>query len=801
MDLSIKWLNDYVKADMPIKEFADKMTMSGSKVETYHKLSDPLNNIVVAKVTDIVHHPDSEKLWICQLDIGKEEPVQIVTAAQNLYVGAIVPACLHNSTIADGTKITKGKLRGVASNGMMCSYAELGLTRDDFDYPVADDGILILNDDPDIEKMTLGMDICEALEIDDYVVEFEITNNRPDCLSVLGLAREASATFNTPYNYIEPTFKGIDGDINNELTVKVENPKLCSRYMAGLVKNVKIGPSPKWMARRLRASGVRPINNLVDITNFVMLEYGHPMHAFDLRYVEDNTITVRNAVQGETLKLLDEMAEPVKLTPEMLIIADGKKPIAIAGVMGGEHSGIMDDTTTVVFEAACFDGVSVRRTAKKVGERTEASSRFEKGLNPVNAEMALKRALQLIEILGCGEVVNSIIDVNNSDYKPEHLIHDYKWVNEYLGADISKQEQKDILLSLGFGYEETNNADTGIITVPTNRIDMHLSCDIAEEVARIYGYNKIASTTPKLSSQGKRTPTEIFTDKAISLCLSQGFYEVMTYSFISPKDYDLLRMKDEDKQSVVIRNPLGEDTSVMRTTALTSMMEVVRRNVNNRNLSARFFEIAREYFPTGKDSLPIEKDVICLSAYGAKENFFTMKGAVDEILSKLGVTDVVYLADKENPTFHPGRCAKLYVGDTEIGTVGQIHPIAAANFDIDCEVYCAVLKVEQLLEVAKNEVKYTPLPKFPSSYRDLSLICDIDMTSGEILAVIKKSAKHLESVQLFDIYTGEQVPEGKKSLSYKMIMRKKDATLTDAEADTIVEKVLRALSDIGVTLR
>ena len=483
----MRWLNDYVKADMPIKEFVADMTMSGSKVETYHKMSDPINNVVVAKVLKLERHPDSEKLWICQLDAGREEPVQIVTAAQNLFEGAIVPACMHNSTIADGTKITKGKLRGVASNGMMCSYAELGLTKDDFDYPVADDG-------------------------------------------VLGLAQEASATFDIPMNYTEPSFKGVDGDITKEISVSVENTKLCSRYMAALVKNVKIGPSPKWMARRLRASGGRPINNLVDITNFVMLEYGHPMHAFDLRYVEDNRIVVRNAKEGETLKLLDEMAEPVKLTPEMLIIADGKKPIAIAGVMGGEHSGIMEDTTTVVFEAACFDGVSVRRTARKIGERTEASSRFEKGLNPVNAEKALKRALQLIEMLGCGEVLNTIIDENHSEYVPERLKHDYKWVNEHLGSDISENEQIEILKKLGFGYEN------GEIIVPPTRIDMHRACDVAEEVARIYGYNRIPSTIPKLSSQGKRTPEQIFEDKVISLALALGFYEVMTYSFISPKE-------------------------------------------------------------------------------------------------------------------------------------------------------------------------------------------------------------------------------------------------------------------------
>ena len=791
----MRWLNDYVKTDMSIKDFAAGITMSGSKVETYKNMSEPLTNIVVARVLKLERHPDSEKLWVCSLDAGQDEPVQIVTAAQNLFEGAVVPACLHNSVIADGTKITKGKLRGVASNGMMCSFAELGLTRDDFDYPVAEDGILILNNDSDIENMKPGMDICEALQIDDTTVEFEITNNRPDCLSVLGLARETAATFNLPLNYKEPEIKGIDGDINSEITVRVENTELCSRYMAALVKNVRIGPSPKWMARRLRASGVRPINNLVDITNYVMLEYGHPMHAFDLRYVEDNTIVVRNAKEGETLKLLDEMSEPIALTPEMLIIADGKKPIAIAGVMGGEHSGIMSDTTTVVFESACFDGVSVRRTAKKVGERTEASSRFEKGLNPVNAHAALMRALELVEILGCGEVIRTVIDVNHSEYVPERLKHDYKWVNEYLGSDISEAEQIEILKRLGFGYEN------GEIIVPPTRIDMHLPCDIAEEVARIYGYNNIPSTIPRLSSQGKRTPEQIFEDKTVSLALSLGFFEVMTYSFISPKSYDMLRMRDEDKRSVVLRRPLGEDTSVMRTTAIASMMEVVRRNVNNRTLDGRFFEIAREYFPKGENELPAERDVLCFAVYGVQEDFFTAKGAAEGIMARLGVKDVVFAAEKENPMFHPGRCAKVSANGVMIGYVGQIHPQAAENYSVNMPVYCAVLAMDEMRENTVGEAKYVSLPKFPSTYRDLSLLCDEELPSGEIEAVIKKTAKHLEQVSLFDFYKGEQVPAGKKSLSYKLILRKKDATITDDEADAVVARVLKALEEIGAVLR
>ncbi len=510
MNLSMKWLNDYVKADMPIKDFVAEMTMSGSKVETYEVLSEKLKNIVVGKIVKMEKHADSEKLWICQVEAGKDAPVQIVTAAQNVFEGAVVPVVLANGSCVDSQtggvlEIKKGKLRGVESFGMFCGFEELGITN--ADVPYADkDGVLILNNDEDFDKMTVGMPIEKALGIDDICVEFEITNNRPDCLSVIGLARETHATFNAPLNIRTPQFKGIDCDISKELSVSVENTQLCSRYMAAMVKNVKIGPSPRWMTERLRASGVRAINNLVDITNFVMLEYGHPMHAFDARYVEGGKIIVRNAKEGETLKLLDEAKKPVQLTPEMLVICNEKEPMAVAGVMGGEKSGIWDDTTTVIFESACFDGVSVRRTAKKVGERTEASARFEKGIDPINAKDALYRALELIEMLGCGDVVNTIIDVDNSNKQPHRLKHDWKWVNSFLGADIPEQEQIDILTRLGFEYDKASCE----ITVPNVRIDMERPCDIAEEVARIYGYNRIPSTVPRLSSQGRITAEQRF---------------------------------------------------------------------------------------------------------------------------------------------------------------------------------------------------------------------------------------------------------------------------------------------------
>lgn len=799
MNLSMKWLNDYVKADMPIKEFVAEMTMSGSKVETYEYTKGPVEKVVVGKVTEIKKHEDSEKLWICQVDVGTDT-IQIVTAAQNVFEGAYIPVVLDGGTVIDRhnntvMKIKKGKLRGAESCGMFCSFEELGMDNADFPYS-SPDGVLVLNDDPDFDKMKPGDDVLKAVGLDDISVEFEITNNRPDCLSVIGLAREASATFKTPLNVKEPSFKGVDGDINKELKVTVENTKLCSRYMAAKVKNVKIGPSPRWMVERLRACGVRSINNLVDITNFVMLEYGHPMHAFDARYIEGNEIVVRNAKKGETLKLLDEAKEPVQLSEEMLVICDAEKPVAVAGVMGGEHSGIWDDTTEVIFESACFDGVSVRRTAKKIGERTEASSRFEKGIDPINAKNALYRALELIEILGCGEVVNSIIDVDNSNKIPHKLKHDYKWVNEFLGSDISEEEQISILESLGYIYDRENHE----ITVPSVRIDMLLPCDVAEEIARIYGYNNIPSTIPKLSSRSKVTPEQKFSDKVIDIMLSQGCLETMTFSFISPKSYDKIRLPEDEKRSVTLLNPLGEDTSVMRTTMIPSMAEIMVRNINNRTAGGRYFEIGRTYKPLETpDMLPVETDVLCVGIYGASEDFFTLKGIAEEIFAKNGIK--AKFAKSANPSFHPGRCAEMTVNGEVIGTLGELHPMVSENYGVKERMYVACFDMGVMLKNSDSDIKYKQLPKFPAISRDLSLVCDEEIPSGDIIEVITKTAKNLEQVSLFDMYKGTGIPEGKKSLSYKLILRKNDKTMEAEEADKTVEKVLKALGEIGVTLR
>ncbi len=795
MDLSMKWLNDYVKADMPIKEFCDAMTMSGSKVETYTVQGADITKTVVGKCVAIEKHPEADKLWICKIDIGESEPIQIVTSAQNVFEGALVPTVLNNGTCIDHKtmkhiKIKKGNLRGVRSEGMMCSFEELGLAQSDVPY-ASPDGILILNNDPDVSEMSVGMDIHDALGINDTTVEFEITNNRPDCLSVLGLAKEAAATFDLPFSYSEPRFNGVDGNIKDYVDVEVENTKLCTRYMSAVVKNVKIAQSPRWMRERLTASGVRAINNLVDITNFVMLEYGQPMHAFDLRYVEGNKIKVRNAREGEKLTILD--GSEIELTPDMLIIADSVKPIGLAGIMGGEYSGIMDDTNTVVFEAACFDGVNVRMTSKKINKRTEASSRFEKGLDPINAKAALMRALELVEKLGCGEVIREYIDVDNANKTPKTLKHDPEWINKHLGTDIPADEQIAILKRLGFGYEDGN------AIVPNTRTDIERQCDLAEEVARIYGYNNIPSTIPKLSGMSRITPEQHLENYVVDTMLSQGYYETMTFSFISPKAYDRLRFSDEKKKSVIISNPLGEDTGVMRTSMLPSLMTVASTNVRYRNLEARFFEIGRVFTPAD-GRLPNEEDVLGLCAYGEDENFYSVKGVIEEIFEGLSI-NASFVTQTQNKSYHPGRCADIVCGDTVIGTIGELHPSVCESYDIPFRVYAAEISMKMLFEYKGAERKYTPLPKYPSITRDLSLVCDESVTSDTIISVISKNAEYLESVSVFDMYKGEQVPKGKKSLSYKLVLRSADGSLTDEKADKTVNEVLKALEKMDIVLR
>ena len=705
MDLSMKWLKEFVPVEVSPKEFAEAMTMSGSKVEGWEVEGEKIDKIVVGKVLEIKRHPDADKLVVCQVDVGQEAPVQIVTGASNLKEGDIVPVCLDGSTLPDGRKIKKGKLRGVESCGMMCSLGELGLTAHDFPYAV-EDGIFVLQ-----EPCELGQDIRPVIGLNDTKVEFEITPNRPDCLSVIGLAREAAVTFGKEFHLPEPAVKAGHGDASSLLNVTIQAPDLCPVYAARIVKNVRVKPSPRWMRERLRAMGVRPINNIVDITNYVMLEYGQPMHAFDLRYLDGGKIIVRRAEDGETITTLDGVERT--LHGDQLVIADAHKPVAIAGVMGGEYSGIMDDTTTIVFESANFKGSSVRITAREQGMRTDASSRYEKGLDPNNCLPALARACELVELLDAGDVLDGIVTESHIQQAERKIPLDPEWINRFLGIGIDAGFMENTLRHLGF---QVKNEE---VLVPSFRSDVEDKADIAEEVARFYGYNNIPSTIVRGGAQGKYSPEQKFERKANQTLLALGCSEIMTYSFISPKAYDKIGMPEDHplRRSVVISNPLGEDTSVMRTTALPSMLDVLARNYNNRNASAWLYEIAKEYIPNGEQELPDENKVVVIGIYDQQADFFTLKGIVEELLETLRVSTYDVEASQQEYSYHPGRCAVLTVAGEKIGVLGEIHPTVAANYGIDQRVYTAVLRLDLMRRYAGQERKYHPLPKFPAVTR------------------------------------------------------------------------------------
>ncbi|MBP5617948.1 MAG: phenylalanine--tRNA ligase subunit beta, partial [Clostridia bacterium] len=726
----MKWLKEYVDLTYQPKEFAERMTMTGSKVEGWSKEHEEITGVVIGKILSIDKHPDADKLLICQVDVGSQT-LQIVTGAHNLIVGDIVPVATDGANLPGGVKIKRGKLRGVESNGMLCSIAELGLTKGDFPYAI-EDGIFVIQ-----EECALGQDAKEALGIDDDVVEFEITSNRPDCLSVLGLAREAANTFALPLKEHTPVVTECGGDIHNELKVTVDAPDLCTRYMAREVKDVKIAPSPRWMRERLRASGVRPINNIVDITNYVMLEYGQPMHAFDYRFVKDGSIHIRRAKAGEAITTLDGNARP--LTEQMLCIADSEKPIAVAGVMGGEFSGILDDTTTVVFESACFNGASVRNTAKALGMRTDSSARFEKGLPAQLCPIALDRACELIAMLGAGRVVSGQIDVKNFDEAPITVTLEPEWTNRFLGTDLPETEMVDILTGLGFTVEGRT------ITVPYFRTDIHHKADIAEEIARIHGYDVIPDSAIKGKANGKLTTFQKFERTARNTMLAQGYSEIMTYSFISPKEYDLIGMAADDpmRTSVVIQNPLGEETSIMRTTALPSMLETLSLNFSRRNEAVRFYEIAKVYRPVAGEELPDERKILTLGAYGGNVDFFALKGAVEELLVRLNLPEAEFTAKTDDPAFHPGRTATLSIGGKEMGILGEIHPMVRERYGIRGRVYAAQLDLPLLFESQMPEKTYHPLPRFPSVTRDVAILCDRDLPVAKLRDVILRNVGKL----------------------------------------------------------
>ena len=796
MILSRNWLNDFVNTDgISDKEYCDRMTDTGSKVECYEVLGEDIENVVVAKVTAMEKHPDSDHLWICQLDAGKGEDIQIVTGAQNVFVGALVPAALAPAKLPGGVNIKAGKLRGVASNGMMCSLGELGLTVHDMPETI-EDGIAILGTD----GYEIGSDIRDALLLRDTAVEFEITSNRPDCLSVIGLARETAASFDKELCVKAPEVKYADGDINDYLKVSISAPELCYRYAARVVKNVKIEPSPMWLRARLRASGVRPINNIVDITNYVMLEYGQPMHAFDYSCIDGSSIVVRRANDAENFRSLD--SNDHTLSSNDLVIADSKKAVALAGVMGGENSEIKDDTKTVVFESACFMGSSVRVSAKSQGMRTESSGRFEKGLDPENCMPALDRACELVNMLGAGEVVCGTIDEYPGKKDTTVLDFECERYNEFLGTDISAEKMTEILLSLGFGISE------GKITVPSWRADCGCMNDIAEEVVRIYGYNTIRSTNLRgETTTGGRTKKQLCELSVHDAMCASGYNEIATFSFISPKYYDKIALAPDStlRRSVVISNPLGEDTSVMRTTALPSLLEVLCRNNNFSNENVKLYELATVYLPKdGDNELPDERKSLVFGFYG-EGDFYYLKATVGALLSSLRITDAKYEACGTNPSYHPGRCAVVSIKDKEIGVIGQIHPTVAQKYGFSAKspVYAAQIDFDTLFEFVPGDPAYKPLPKFPASTRDFSFVCDDSLEVGKIEQAMKDAkVKILEDVKLFDIYRGEQVGEGKKSVSFRVSLRLSDRTITDEEADKAVAKLLRSIETaLGIKVR
>jgi len=788
MKLNRKWLHeDFVDlSNVSDKEYVDKLTVFGQKVETYERMDAEIKNVVVGKVVSIVRHENSDHMWVCQVDVGQEELVQIVTGAQNVHEGDLVPAALHNAYLPGGVHITKGKLRGIKSNGMLCSFAELGLTQNDLPGAFAD-GIWILND----EDCKPGDDINLVIGNDDTVVDFEITNNRPDCYSIIGLARESAAAFGMTMKHHEPNVKGSDaGSIFDHLDVEVPATELCNRYSSRMVANVKIGPSPKWLRQRLRANGVRPINNIVDITNYVMLEYGQPMHAFDYRYVASGKIVVREAEEGETLTTLDGNVRNLKAG--MLVIADDSKAIGLAGIMGGENSEIMDDTTMVVFESANFNGTSIRQTALALGMRTEASGKFEKHLDPMMTVPAVERACELVEMLECGDVLDGTIDVINYVPEAKTLPLEVDKINCLLGTEISKEEMVRYLQLL----EVPVDGDT--VLVPSFRPDLNLMADLAEEIGRSFGYNEIPTTAFKTSTQGGYSAEMKLETKAGQLCRGLGYSEIITYSFVSPAIFDQIRIPADSplRNALKIQNPLGEDTSIMRTIALPSMMDILSRNNAYHNKSVKLYEVAKIYLPVEGEALPQEPKMLLLGTYGADENFFTLKGEIEAIFAGLRLKKASYAAVKTNPSYHPGRCAAISINGMEVGVMGQVHPLVAKNYGIDVDVYCAEINFTKLLECQLPDATYTSLPKYPSVTRDLSLICDEAVTVADVEAVITGAAgKLLRGVKLFDIYRGVGVPEGKKSMAFSLELRADDRTLTDTDSETVVAKVLDALKE------
>lgn len=804
MKTPLSWIKAYVpELECTDQEYMDAITLSGTKVEGYERLDADLEKIVVGQIVKIDKHPDADKLVVCQVNIGTET-TQIVTGAQNVFEGAKIPVVLDGGRVAGGhdgsktpggIKIKKGKLRGIESNGMMCSIEELGSSTD-FYPEAAEDGIYIFGDDVEV-----GADAIEVLGLHETVFEYEVTSNRVDCYSVIGLAREVAATFRKPF--IAPKVVNVekDGEADKYISVEIKDEDLCSRFCARVVKNVKIGPSPEWMQRRLAAVGIRPINNLVDITNYVMEEFGQPMHAYDLSTIAGNKIVVRRAKAGETFETLD--GQERQLDEEMLMICDGEKPIGLAGIMGGENSKITDDVTDMLFEAACFDGTNIRLSSKRLGLRTDASSKFEKGLDPNNAEAAINRACELIEELGAGEVVSGMVDVYPVKKEENTIPFDADEVNSLLGTDISEEEMLSYFPMLELKYD----SETKTITVPTFRQDLLRPCDIAEEVARFYGYDKIPMTLPSgEATAGKLSFKLRIEEIARSVAQFCGFSQAMTYSFESPKVFDklLLPADSELRNTVTISNPLGEDFSIMRTISLNGMLTSLATNYNRRNKDVRLYEMGNIYLPKSVPvtELPDERMQFTLGFYGDGD-FFTMKGVVEEFFDQAGLDKKVSYEPNAGKTFlHPGRQANVIYNGNVVGYLGEVHPAVLDNYDIGERAYVAVIDMPYIIEEASFDKKYEGIAKYPAVTRDISMVMPKEILVGEIEAVIeKKGGKLLESYKLFDIYEGNQIADGYKSVAYSIVFRAKDRTLSDADVTTVMDKILAGLKELGAELR
>ena len=794
MNISRKWLREFVDITATDKEYDSVMTLAGQKVETTERMDAEIKNVVVGKVLSMKKHENSDHMWVCMVDCGIGEPVQIVTGAQNVHEGDLVPVAQHNSYLPGGIHITKGKLRGVESCGMLCSYKELGLTEHDCPEAYAD-GIWILNN----EGCKVGEDMNVVIGNDDSIVEFEITNNRPDCYSLIGLARETAAAFNVPMKHHEPVVKGgAEGNLCDLLDVDVQADDLCPRYTARMVRNVKIAPSPKWMRQRLRSAGIRPINNIVDITNYVMVEYGQPMHAFDYRYVKGGKIVVRRAGADKTLTTLDGSVRV--LQPDMLVIADETKPVGLAGVMGGENSEIVADTVDVVFESANFLGSSIRKTALALGMRTDASAKFEKDIDPMLTVPAVNRACELVELLGAGEVMDGMIDVLNYVPQPVTVKLEPERINALLGTNISEADMIEYL------HREEVPVVDGMIQVPSWRPDLRVMADIAEEVARYYGYNNIETTLMRgATTMGGYSDEQKLENAAGATARALGYSEIITYSFVSPSSFDAIRIPADSplRKTVKLVNPLGEDTSIMRTVILPSMLDILSRNFAFKNKGVKLYEIGKIYLPVEGEKLPNEPKRMIFGTYGEHENFFTLKGEVDALLEQLNVHPATYVADTKNPSYHPGRCADIMIDSKKLGVIGQIHPLVAEGYGISGEVYVAELDFTGLQSALAPERVFHSLPKFPTVSRDLALVCDEAMTVGMLEACIKKAGgKLLRSIQLFDIYRGPGIAPGKKSVAFSLELRADDRTLTDEDTTGVTNAVLEKLkNDLGVTLR